>query len=518
MAIVQTTNGNIRGSVEGELFSFKGIPYAEPIAGRAKWLPPQPRRPWSGVLDAQSYGPPCPQFTGKANRTVFFPKARRQYLTALNGLSTKPESDDSLLLNVWSPTLARDAKLPVMVFIHGGGFASGAANELYDASPFAKKGVVAVVIQYRLGPQGFLHGQGLFDGDLCGNNRGFLDQICALKWVQENIAQFGGDPSVVTIFGESAGAFSVFPLMASPLAKGLFRRAIPMGGMAQTCAPAKDYQAMTKNVLQEMGVAPGDETALLALDKAQQMKLHTLISKHVFGKGDPDRYGLLSREKVGFVGAATGTDFLPVAPLASYSKGTPNDVDLMLGTCADDGQLFSLVLPLPQAWSARLFMSQLRGIIPNNDIPAVIKYYRSQMPGRSSSDVMKQINNDAFYRMPTIAAAEAHAAGHPGRTYLYELDYQSAIDGLGAIHGIDVVLLFGDSHAKTVLHQDAETEALRDQMRDAWVSFAKTGKPKAKGMPEWTPFDKAERAVMVFNRKTKLLSNRDENLRKYWMQ
>jgi carboxylesterase type B len=289
-----------------------------------------------------------------------------------------------------------------------------------------------------------------------------------------------------------------------------------MGGMAQTCAPAKDYQLLTSDVLHEAGVAPGDEAALLALDKSQLMKIHTSVAKRVFGNKYPGRYGRLGKEKVGFVGAATGTDFLPSPPLPSLSAGTANEVDLLLGTCADDGQLFSLVLPLPQALSARLFMNQLGGVIPNGDVGALIKYYRQQMRGRSISDVMKQANTDAFYRMPTIAAAEAHASRQPGRTYLYELDYQSAIDGLGAIHGIDCILLFGGSSGKTLIHRDAATEALRDQMRNAWVSFAKAGKPVANGMPEWKPFDNAERAVMVFDKKSRLMFNRDENLRQFW--
>lgn len=514
MTIVQTTNGNIRGSVEGQIFSFKGIPFAEPISGRARWLPPQPRRPWTGVLDAQNYGQACPQFVEE--RTASFPKARRQYLNALNGAEKTKEGDDSLLLNVWSPTLDKNAKLAVMVYIHGGGFTSGAANDLYESSPLAEKGVVAVAIQYRLGPPGFLHGGGLFDGEFCGDNRAFLDQICALQWVQENIAQFGGDPTRVTIYGESAGAFSVFQLIGSPMAKGLFHRAISMGGMAQTCAPASDYRLLARDVLQEAGVAPGDEAALIALDKSQLMKIHGSVAKRVFGKKHGGRYGLLGKEKVGFVGGATGTDFLPTTPLSSLSTGTANDVDLLLGTCADDGQLFSLLFPLPQALSARLFLSQLSGIIPRNDVAALIKYYRQQMRGRRCSDVMKQVNNDAFYRMPTIAAAEAHASTRSGRTFLYELDYQSAIDGLGAIHGIDAVLLFGGSSGKTLLHRDAETEALRDQMREAWVSFAKTGKPVAKGMPEWKSFDKEQRAVMVLDRKSRLMNDRDQNLRQFW--
>ncbi|NGY05839.1 carboxylesterase/lipase family protein [Solimonas terrae] len=514
MTTVRIAAGEIRGRHENALHSFKGIPYAEPLSGPARWLPPQPRKPWQGTLDAGRYGPRCMQFGQKAPGP-FLP-TRRRYFEASGGLIRTPEDDDCLRLNVWTPTLERGARLPVMVYIHGGGFVGGAADALYDAAPFAHKGVVAVVLQYRLGPPGFLHGSGLFDGDLCADNRGFLDQLAALRWVQENIEAFGGDPGKVTIFGESAGAFSVYPLVASPLGKGLFRRAIAMGGMAETCAPAADYHALTRDVLQDIGVQAGKTEQLLALGKPALQRLQDAVSKRIFGRLASDRYGVISHTRVPFLGAAIGGDFLPEAPLAAYRRGTSNKVDLMLGTCGADGQLFSLALPLPMSWSARLFMRQFKGLMPAGDPAPLIRHYRHAMPDASRTAVIEQVNNDTFYRMPTIAAAEAHAAGRTGHTYLYELEYQSAISGLRAIHAIDVALLFGSGPTRHLIHDDDATRRLSDLLLDAWTRFARDGVPRASGMPEWPAFDSNGRATMVFDHQPRLEHDYGGSLRQYW--
>jgi para-nitrobenzyl esterase len=508
--------GEIRGLVEDGLQVFRGVPYAEPIGGRARWLPPQPRQPWSGVFDATRHGKACMQFSGPSAGTALrFPSARIRYLEAAGGGAPPDEGDDSLLLNVWSPSLDRSAKLPVMVWVHGGGFATGAANAFYDAGIFAKRDVVAVVIQYRLGPPGFLHGSGLFDGDVCSDNRGLLDQVEALRWVQQHIAAFGGDASNVTLFGESAGAFAIYQLTASPLAKGLFHRAIAMGGMPNTGAPAADYHAMTRDVLSDVGVAAGDADALIALDKAQLSKLHSAIGKRVLRNSNPDIYGSLSRHKIGFLGGAWGTDLLPHAPMTIYPTGTPNNVDLMLGTCRDDGQLFSLMFPVWQALSARLFSGALDGLVPNRDLRAAREHYRAQQNGNERS-IDERINNDAFYRMPTIHAAEAHAAGHPGKTFLYQLDYESVIPGLRAVHGIDVALLFQTPLVKQLLAEDEATRALSEQMLDAWTSFARTGKPHSRKLPVWQPYNEQTRATMVFDRSSRLASDWGGEQRAFW--
>ncbi len=513
MTTIDVQAGAVRGRVENGIHVFRGLPYAEALNAQSRWLPPQPRRPWKGARDAGAYGPACMQFG--ARRFVFpFPRYRREYLLATSAGHPAQDGDDCLVLNVWSPNVERTARLPVMVWIHGGGFTGGAANAMYDCSPFAERGVVAVAIQYRLGAAGFLHGSGLFEGEVCADNRAFLDQIEALRWVQQNIAAFGGDPANVTLFGESAGAFAIYQLAASPMAKGLFKRAIAMGGMAATCAPAEDYHRLSRDALADVGVKAGDAKALSALDRKQIERLQKAMSSRVFKAKPDDQYGQLSREKVGFLGAATGTAFLPQAPLSAYPQGTPNDIDLLLGTCANDGGLFSLILPLLPKLSAKLFAKNFVDFVPGRDLPAAWSFYRQQMQGASEREVLAQVNNDAFYRMPTIAAAEAHAASHPGRTWHYQLNYASPVPGLGAIHGIDVALLFGTCNG--LLADDAETAQLVEQLRRAMISFATSGTPTAPGLPDWQPFDRTVRPTMVFDRRSRLACDLDAPLRHFW--
>jgi carboxylesterase type B len=514
MTIVHLSCGDVRGTLENQQHVFRGIPYAQPLSGSARWLPPQPRTRWNGVLDASRYGPACMQFRKPMPRLLS--RVQRDFIDAIGDLPTQNESDDSLLLNIWTPSVDRNARLPVMVYIHGGGFTAGSANEIYTGERYAARGVVLVAIQYRLGPPGFLHGSGLFDGEFCTDNRAFLDQLLALQWVQEHIAYFGGDPGCVTVFGESAGAFSVFPLSASPMAKGLLHRAIAMGGSITTCAPASDYHTLTRELLPKVGVAVGDAQALTALGKPQLMRLQELITRSLYFNRDPQRYGALGQTRVGAMGTAVGTPFQPRPLLDVYRDGTPNDIELMVGTCADDGQLFSLMLPPFRTLSARIFMGVLGGLFPRQQIRPALKFYRRQMKAAGRLRRYDQINNDAFYRMPTIRAAEAHAAGHPGRTWLYEIGLQSSIRDLRAIHGIDVALLFGiDSPARRVLVDDEQTRAVSERMLDAWTRFARTGSPQGADLP-WPAYDAASRATMVFDTTTRVEADRAGKFRPFW--
>ncbi|MFA5939739.1 MAG: carboxylesterase family protein [Sinimarinibacterium sp.] len=514
MTTVNTSCGRVRGDFDGRIFAFRGIPYAEPLSGTAKWLPPAPRRPWIGVRDARRYGDACLQF--RRHRVPLpFPGARRRYLEAINGQHDSAEGDDCLLLNVWSPTLDRNARLPVMVWIHGGSFASGVANQFYDCTPFAQQGIVAVALQYRLGPLGFLHGAGLFDGPLCADNRAFLDQLAALRWIQENIANFGGDPGQVTVFGESAGAVATYHLAASPLGRGLFRRAIAMGGMPGPSAPAHEHHQLSRDALRDVGVAAGDHQALVSLERPALVRLQAALLGRIL-RAAPDQYGSISRRKIVHLGAATETDFLPQPPLASYRAGTPNDVDLMLGTCRNDGALFSLSSPLGRYLSARIFAGHIDGLIPRGDRAALLAHYRAHMPGAGRGAVYEQINNDACFRMPTLQAAEAHASAHPGKTWLYQLDCESAIPGLGAVHGIDVALLFRCAPGTLLLRDDEETLQLSKRMRETFTTFARTGRPAAAGLPAWAPFDEIRRATMVLDRSPRLVPDLGGELRRYW--
>ena len=512
MTTVRLSLGTLRGTHESGVHSFKGVPYAEALQPRSRWQRPVPRKPWQGTRDATRYGAICMQF-GRDSRLPL-PTARTRYLDALaRGSGT--EGDDCLVLNVWTPSVDAHARLPVMVWIHGGGFTGGAANEVYDAAHWARQGVVCVTIQYRLGALGFLHGSGLFPDEVCADNRAFHDQMLALRWVQEHIAAFGGDPGCVTLFGQSAGAFACFQLAASPLARGLFKRVIALGGMAGTHAPVEDYHRLTRLVLEQHGIQVGDADALAALDRAGLQSLQKAISRAVFGKHS-GRLGTLGRMKVGFLGAAVGTEFLPESTLPVYASGTPNDIDLMLGTCANDGGLFSLALPIGRTLSARIFSKNFLGLMPAGDLKSLYAHYRAQLRGETDLRVWEQLNNDSFYRVPTLDAAKAHATGHPGKTWHFQLDYRCPIGDLGSIHAMDVALIFNGGNLARMRHDDAETRALSAAMIEAFAQFAKTGKPHSPRLPAWTPYGTDNPATLVMNRQSRLVRALDPELLGYW--
>src|SRR5881227_538669 len=262
MTIVETTSGTVRGREKNGIQDFRGIPYAAPPVGELRFRPPQPVEPWNGVRDATAFGPMAMQTQG-AMETMF-------------GAPPRPMSEDCLTLNVWTPGLD-DARRPVMVWIHGGGFLFGTgATPWYDGRSFARDDIVLVTINYRLGAFGFLH----IDGQ--GNN-GILDQVAALEWVRDNIAAFGGDPGNVTAFGESAGAMSVGTLLGLPAAKGLFVKAIPESGAGHSAKTEAEAGAIAGEFLAEIGVDPGpgviDRLRAVPADKLLEGQA-TVVMRH----------------------------------------------------------------------------------------------------------------------------------------------------------------------------------------------------------------------------------------------
>ena len=334
MTTVKTSQGELVGSEEGGIHRFKGIPYAAPVSGSNRWLPPIPVEPWSGQRDATRFGnictqesPPNPWLAGKAGRT---------FIRTL--WTDETDGDDCLNLNVWTPTMDPEAKLPVMFWIHGGAFTTGSGSlPIYDGSNLAKKDVVVVSINYRLGLMGSFVAPGMFADGFCGSNRGFLDQVAALHWAQENIRAFGGDPDNVTIFGESAGGQSIAVLLASPATRGLFRRAIAQSGTPEFGVPVKDHEHFAVDLLQALKVKPGDReaiTALSAKDTVDAIK----VARKLVARGTEDRYGEVAT--LGNIGCIYGDDFLPCSILDSLQQGNGAEVDLMIGTVKEDGRLF----------------------------------------------------------------------------------------------------------------------------------------------------------------------------------
>ena len=514
MTKVTVSRGVLAGSEADGIYAFKGIPYAAPVSGENRWLPPVEPEPWHGVRDAARFGNICTQ-EPPPNKWLAG-KAGRLFIETL--WETEAAGDDCLNLNVWTPSLDPDAKLPVMFWIHGGAFTTGSGSlPAYDGTNLAKKQVVVVSINYRLGLMGSFVAPGMFDDEFCGANRGFLDQAAALRWVQENIRGFGGDPDNVTVFGESAGGQSVAVLLASPATKGLFKRAVAQSGTPELGSPVSDHERFAVDLQKAMGIEPGDRAGLSRLSAKDTVDAMRAARK-LLARGAADRYGALLAN--GNLGCTYGDDFMPLSILDSLQQGGGRDVDLMIGTVLEDGRLFPLVIPGPESLASWLCMRYFKRLmIPANEPDLVFERYRSAMPGASKPAIRGQVLTDCIFRRGTVRAAELHAGANPGHTYLYQFNWYSPVLGgaIGAMHAIEVPFVNRNLEAFAPLLGDLEPlRELADTVSDTWVNFAKHGKPSASNMPEWQPFDAAQRATMVFDTSVELRYDVDRALRDVW--
>src|SRR5947209_6860150 len=318
-AIVKTRSGEVRGRVNNGIHAFKGIPYAAPPFGPHRFQPPRPVEPWSGVRDAFEYGPTAP---------------KPPYFPPFDTLLPEPAipGEECLNLNIWSPDLGA-ASLPVMIWIHGGAFANGSgAITAYDGSNFARDGIVCVTINYRLGIDGFLF---LDNGKA---NLGLLDQVAALEWVRENISTFGGDPDNVTIFGESAGGMSVGSLLSMPRAAGLFRRAIAESGAGHHVISSETALKLSQYFAKKLGVEP-TQAAIAMVPVNRLLQAQVELSADVFNKPNPALWGEVAANQMPFEPVIDG-DILPARPIERIIAGVGANVDVMVGTNAEEQRLF----------------------------------------------------------------------------------------------------------------------------------------------------------------------------------
>jgi para-nitrobenzyl esterase len=426
-AIVRTVHGQVRGTrAANGVHAFLGVPYAAPPVGTNRLRPPQPVQPWPGVRDATELGPEPPQ-----------PKFG---VEDVSGLLFDPAvvGDDCLNLNVWTPDLGA-AGLPVMVFSPGGAFRYNSGGS-YDGSRFARDGVVLVTMNWRTGADGFLY---LGEGD-DGANLGLLDQVAALTWVRENIAAFGGDPENITLFGESAGAMSIGDLLAMPRAEGLFRRAALESGAAHHVVPADEAARIGVRMAEVLGV-PATREAIARVPVDRFLAAQGQIDGELFSTPDPARWG---REVVAsmmpFHPVVDG-EVLPAPPIERIGAGAGADVDVLVGTNADDwryspvlggfiDQITEEVLTGPVErhgfWSLAAY-----GLRPETALP----HYRANRFGPAPGDVLGAVMTDWWVRVPALRLADAHAPGR-GATFMYEFAWPSPILGgrLGSCHALEM--------------------------------------------------------------------------------
>lgn len=482
-ATVQTASGRLRGYVENTVHVFKGIPYGASTAGAGRFMPPQKPQAWTGVRDAFEFGARAPQILG-GEPAEMLPTDPRE-----------PQGEDCLVLNLWTPNPGRGQGRPVMVWLHGGGFASGSGSyTIYAGQELARKhDVVAISVNHRLNILGFLH-LAEYGGKWAGaTNAGMLDIVRALEWVKENIAEFGGDPNNVTIFGQSGGAGKVSTLMAMPAAKGLFHRAIAQSGAAVTATPRGQAAKTTELVLQRLNISPD------RLDEIQQVPVERLIAAIRPPQGAPPGPGGggLNFGPVVDGKALPSSAFDPTAPALSAS------VPFLSGTTATETTFFQPDERLHPIDDAEL-RARVKALLKADDAQAdkVIAVYRKAQPGRDNIDLFLRMDTDAsFFRQGVETQAERKAAQGGAPVYMYRFEYYSPVrqGRLKAMHCMEIPFVFDNLEAgKPYTGSGPNAQRIADQMSAAWVAFARTGIPAHRGIPQWTAFNADQRATMVF--------------------
>ncbi|WBO65515.1 carboxylesterase/lipase family protein [Streptomyces camelliae] len=489
--VVRTASGAVRGLREQGLSVFRGIPFAAPPVGPDRFQAPRPPLPWDGIREAYAFGPPPPQETGFLGRTAQVPF---------------PTGDEWLTVNVWTPDPDPSAARPVLVWIHGGAFKLGHGGQPgHDARHLARAGdAVVVTLNYRLGMEGFA----LWTG--APANRGLLDQVAALEWVQENIAGFGGDPARVTVFGESAGAGSIAALLAMPRARGLFRRAIAQS-VPGTFFSAELAADIAGDLAAEAGRTP------TAADLSEVDPQHLTQAGQTLGAKMPAytaRWGQAAPTAVPFSPVVDG-DVLPTTPWEALAAGAARDIDLLVGHNRDEFRLFLVMAGLPGRITDERAAQTLRLYAPGGEAGATA--YRSAFPGAGPEGLFERVQTDWLFAIPSLRLAEAQLAGG-GRAHVYELTWP-APDGtgtLGACHALDIPLLFGTYGADLgpLLFPGGkptpEAERLTAFLQHAWPAFARTGDPG------WPAYDTDSRPVQILDAEPHVGPYPEEGSRRIW--
>jgi para-nitrobenzyl esterase len=469
--VVATEKGCVRGESVGAVKIFRGIPYAAPPVGNLRWKAPQEHPSWDGVREATQFGKSCPQLPG----TIF----RYQLET----------DEDCLSLNIWTPKIDPNAKLPVMVWIHGGGLVQGSSSQkvndrvTYDGRVFAERfGVVVVTINYRLAQLGFLAHPALSAEDIEHNvsgNYGLLDQIFALRWVQKNIQNFGGDPQNVTIFGESGGGKSVCALLASPLAAGLFQRAIiQSGGCPSNLRKLRDSsgresaEAQGERFARAIGCADAPDVLACLRSKSVQEILQTL----------PGEASILSTaEKWDFTVDGYA---LPQSPGRALEAGNFNVVPVIAGTTGNEASIFTGKLNITTAAQYEAFV---RAFFRENANQVLALYPVTDYPTPKAA--LDALISDISFVCPTRRFVRDISKSQQ-KTFLYHFTYVTRAGaqlGLGAFHGSEIPFVFGN-----LTNPTPQERALSDAMMRYWVNFAKTGDPNDGALPTWLAYTLAE--------------------------
>lgn len=492
--VVTTEAGKVRGRIVNGISVFKSIPYAAPPVGNQRFAAPVKHQPWNNIRDALVKGPTAP-----------FPLPKK------GDIDDKPtfadgwvKGNDFLTNNIWAPDV--NGKLPVMVFIHGGAFVIGTSDvPLFDGTSFAKKGVVMVSMNYRMGIEGFLKIKGV------PTNIGIRDQIASLHWVKDNIAAFGGDPDNVTVFGESAGAISIGVLLASPAAQGLFKRAIMQSGSGQAVLSGEQADRIANQYAKTLKIENTRESYLTFSSEellAAQPKVNPkMVKLETESHADPTGGVTL------FFPVIDG-DIIPDVPLKVLKNNQEKEHDLLIGYNTDEMNYFLIPTGLLKKIRFNFVLNlAVRKVYPAPSV--LIAVYKKAYPKKNLGELFSAILTSYQAQVPSVRFANAHSK-NTGKTFMYEFAWPSSVkNGIyGAYHGVELPFVFNTINLvkgeEGMLGPQGGPAYLADKIQDAWVHFAKNGNPG------WDAYNTRDRKTMLINNKWTLQTAPHAKVRAAW--